>query len=46
MHKKAKNKNHKKVEINQVLPIEINCSKHEGYQIISFCLKDKGKNIF
>ena len=41
-HKKAKNKNHKRAEISSVLPIEINCLKHQGYQIISFCLTDKG----
>jgi hypothetical protein len=43
MHKKEKSKNHKKAEISPILPIEINCLKHQGYQIVSFCLDDKGK---
>jgi hypothetical protein len=43
MHKKEKSKYHKKAEISPILPIEINCLKHQGYQIVSFCLNDKGK---
>ena len=43
MHKKKKTSKHKKEKISPILPIEINCLKHQGYQIVSFCLDDKGK---
>ena len=46
MHKKKKSLKHRKEKISPTIPIEINCLKHQGYQIISFCLDDKGKYIF
>ena len=46
MHEKDKLKIHKKEEISRFLSIEFDCLKHEGYQITSFCLADKGKSIF
>ena len=45
IHNKKKSVKHKYEKINLILPIEINCSKHQNYQITSFCLDDKGKNI-
>jgi hypothetical protein len=43
MHKKKKSSKHKNEAISPILPIGINCLKHQGYQIVSFCLDDKGK---
>ena len=43
MHQKKKSSKHINEKISPILPIEINCLKHEKYQIVSFCLNDKGK---
>ena len=43
IHDKKKSSKHKYEKINLILPIEINCLKHQDYQITSFCLDDKGK---